>query len=191
MNRNLMIVVATAALIAAGSLVARAQVTSIEHINTITTWDHPSEEFFPNVFDLVHSKELRFEGIATVGGSPSGPLPATLWLQFDWLDPVLGVQYSPAWGFAVSYTPTLTPIDISYTIPFCPSQVSVHFATDTPDGGVVNVAGDFTHTCIPEPEAYTLLGALAMVGFAAWRRRAPREHPGCASSLTTHHIRLI
>jgi hypothetical protein len=184
MNRNLFTVLTATVLIAVGSLVARAQLTSIELINTTATWDHPSEEYFPNVFDLVHSKELRFEGIATVGGSPSGPLPATLWLQFDWLDPVLGVQYSPAWGFSVSYTPTLTPIDVSYTLPFCPSQVSLHFATDTPAGGVVNIAGDFTHTCIPEPEAYALVGALGMLGFALWRRRTALPHSCAASSLT-------
>lgn len=71
-----------------------------------------------------------------MGGSPSGPLPASVSVQFDWFNPVLGVQYSPAWSFPVSYTPALTPIDMSWTIPFCPQQVSLDFATDTPDGAL-------------------------------------------------------
>jgi hypothetical protein len=57
------------------------------------------------------------------------------------VDPVLGVIYSPAWPVFVAYTPALTIIDVSWTIPFCPEQVSLHFATDVPDGGVVNFGG--------------------------------------------------
>lgn len=158
-----------------GTTAARAQVLGVHSISAITTWDHPWEGFFPNDFDLTHPKRLRFEGIGTVGGDPSIPLPATLWVQFDWVDPNLGVIYSPAWAFPVSYTPTLTPIEVSWEIPFCPQQVSLHFATDTPDGGVVNIAGEFTHWCIPEPAPFAALAALGLLGFVTWRRCFPRN----------------
>ena len=161
-----------ATLLAAGASAPAgwAQAFAVEDINVITTWKEPWEGFFPNDYDPTHPKLLRFEGVATVGGDPSIPLPATLWVQFDWVDPNLGVIYSPAWPFSVSYTPTLTPIDVSWWIDFCPPQVSLHFATDTPDGGVVNIAGEFTHWCIPEPASYALIGAVGSLGFAAWRR---------------------
>lgn len=158
-------------LVGLGTPTARPQAFAVESINGIATRDAPWEVFFPNEFDPFHPKELRFEGIATVGGDPSIPLPATLYVQFDWVDPNLAVIYSPAWAFPVSYTPTLTPIDVSWTIPFCPEQVSLHFATDVPDGGVVNFAGSFTHRCIPEPGSYALVAALGLVGLATWQRR--------------------
>lgn len=151
--------------------VAWAQQVGVEHINTITTWDMPWEAFFPNDFDLTHPKELHFEGIATVGGDPHIALPATLWVQFDYLTPTLDVVYSPAWGFPVELTPTLTPVNVSWTIPFCPQRVSLHFATDTPQGGIVNIAGDFTHVCVPEPGALALVGGSAMLASAFLRRR--------------------
>lgn len=160
---------------ASAALGAWAQEVRVEPINAITTWNMPWEAFFPNDFDLIHEKELHFEGIATMGGDPSIPLPATLWVQFDYLDPALGVIYSPAWGFPVDRTPTLTPIDVSWTIPFCPEQVSLHLATDAPQGGIVNIAGEFTHRCVPEPGTLALVGMSALVG-SALRRRRPRLH---------------
>lgn len=161
-----------AALLAAGATAPTgwAQAFAVENINAIATWDDPWDGWFPNDYCPDCPKYLRFEGVATVGGNPSGPLPATLWVQFDWWDPNLGVTYSPAWAFPVSYTPTMTPIDVSWWIDFCPPQVSLHFATDTPDGGVVNIAGKFTHWCVPEPASYALFGAVGLLGFAAWRR---------------------
>lgn len=158
-----------------GLTTGRAQSLAVEPINTIATWDDPWEGFFPNLFDPFHPKRLRFQGIATVGGNPSGPLPANLWLQFDWVDLTGGVTYSPAWSFPVSYTPTWTPIDVTWEIPFCPQQVSLHLATDTPDGGVVNIAGEFTHWCIPEPAPFAALAALGLLGFVTWRRCFPRN----------------
>jgi hypothetical protein len=159
----------------ASAPIARAQAFAVESINAIATWNDPWEGFFPNEFDPFHPKQLRFEGIATVGGDPTTPLPATLYVQFDWLDPALGVVYTPPWSFPVSYTPTMTPIDVSWTISFCPQQVSLHFATNTPDGGVVNFAGSFTHWCVPEPSSYGMAGALGLLGLAVWRRLARSE----------------
>lgn len=171
MKQNSALVFASVLAIGFGTAAAHAGIVVIESINAITTKNDPWEAFFPNEFDLLHPKELRFEGIATVGGDPSISLPATLYVQFDWVDPVLGVIYSPPWAFPVSYTPMMTPIDVSWTIPFCPEQVSLHFATDTPDGGVVNFAGSFTHWCVPEPGSYALVAALGLAGFAGWRHR--------------------
>lgn len=161
--------------VSAGAPVIHAQAFAVESINGITTRNDPWEAFFPNDYDPDHPKRLWFEGVATVGGDPSIPLPATLYVQFDWVDPILGVIYSPPWAFPVSYTPTMTPIDVSWEIDFCPPQVSLHFATDTPDGGVVNFAGSFTHWCVPEPSSYGLAGALSLLGLAVWRRLARYE----------------
>ncbi len=170
MRSNAPLTLPTLVLTSAGAPAAQAQTFATETIYAIATWDVPWEGFFANEFDLIHQKELRFEGIATVGGDPSIPLPATVWVQFDWLDPIAGVVYSPAWGFPVAYTPATTPIDVSWIIDFCPQQVSLHFATDTPDGGVVNIAGVFMHECIPEPGSFALVSVLGLIGFAVWRR---------------------
>lgn len=148
-------------------------VGAVETINAIATSDAPWERFFPNVYDPLFPKVLRFEGVATVGGTPSGPLPATLWVEFDWLDPLLGVMYSPAMSFPVSYTPALTLIDISYTIPFCPPQVSLHFSTDAPPGAVVNISGQFTHECLCPPVPDHLGSLPALVLALGWLSTRP------------------
>jgi hypothetical protein len=174
MKSTISLILASVLLAVAAAPAARAQVASVEHINTIATSFDPWEAFFPNVYDPLHPKELRFEGIATGGGDPT-TFPATLYVQFDWLDPMLGVIYSPPWPVPISYTPALTPIDVSWTIDFCPQQVSLHLATDAPFGGVVNIAGEFTHRCVPNgvPEggSFALIGALGMIGLIACRRR--------------------
>lgn len=149
---------------------------TIDLVSGITTRDDPWEAFFPNEYDPSHPAELRFEGVATVGGDPTVPLPALLWVQFDWVDPILGVIYSPPWSFPLYYTPTVTPIDISWTVDFCPEQVSLHFATDAPHGAVVAFAGDFSHGCVPDQVPDTgstaLLGVLGMLGLCFCRSRA-------------------
>lgn len=160
--------------IAFGVVSIRAQVTSVEHINTVVTSFAPWEGFFPNVYHPTCPKELRFEGVASGGGDPA-TFPGTLWIQFDWIDPVHGVVYSPAWPFLINSSPELTPIFVEYRLPFCPEQVSLHFATDVPLGGVVNIAGDFTHNCIPEPSSFATVGALGLMGFLVSRRCRSRD----------------
>ena len=138
------------AFLGAHPLPARAQGWAEVSISSVLTRNDPWEDHFPGLQASYSGQTLRFEGVATVGGDPQGPFPATLYVQFDWVDPVLGVQYSPHWAFPVSYTPVITPIDVMWELDFCPSHVSLHFATDAPNGAVVAVGGSFTYWLQPK-----------------------------------------
>lgn len=130
----------------AGDTPIVAVASAVEAINAVVILDPPWEAFYLNLYDPSHPKDLRFQGRAVFGEGPHQPSTSMLWVQFDWLDPSWGVIYSPAWGFPISWG-TSAVVDASWTIAFCPEQVSLHLATDTPTGGSVNVAGQFTHEC--------------------------------------------
>jgi MYXO-CTERM domain-containing protein len=64
-------------------------------------------------------------------------------------------------------------IQFSWVVDFCPEQVSLHFEAQN---GAYDVAGVFTHECLPVPETSTVAPSLALAagvaGWAwAWRRR--------------------
>ncbi|MFM8357859.1 MAG: hypothetical protein ACKOET_04825 [Verrucomicrobiota bacterium] len=126
----------------------------------------------PNVFDLDSLKLLTFVGTATQEFDPTGAPtpPGTLIGFFDWRG-TSGVDFlSPASFFSTAPNQPV-PVEFSWVIDFCPSQVSLHF--ESPNGRYT-VSGTFTHECLPVPEASAVVPSLSLAaGVAgwAWRRR--------------------
>ncbi|MGD9645316.1 MAG: PEP-CTERM sorting domain-containing protein [Pirellulales bacterium] len=145
-----------------------AQQSATIPIDLIVVQDQPVELFFPNDFDLEHPKVVNFTGtlqnLDPTGGS------AIVDLFFDWFDPRSPgeVFYSEIFPYELGPGEILE-ISPTYTIPFCPPQVSFDLRVA---GGPVQVKGDFTHICVPEPGTWGLLAlGMAAVTSAAVRRR--------------------
>lgn len=172
---------AVALAFSAGLSDVSAQVLSVEPISatiiSVSGNDQTWEARFPNVFDPARPKRLLWEGtVEGVGYSTEAGtvVPAGLTLQFDWIDPQLGKQYSQAFALTVNPTGSASPVldRIEYLVPFCPPEVSIHFRTDANLVGVFIINGAFTHEClIPEPADYGLIAALGAVAFGVFRRR--------------------
>lgn len=162
-----------AALAMAGVLAApllAGPIAAREDVNGLAGPNGPLEMWFPNVFDLNHPKLVKFEGFAW-SLNPTGQAQP-LELAFDYLD-VSGQQvYIPIKSFS-GLPGTMITISESYTIPFCPERVSIHFSTEDQYG--YQVVGQFTHECIPEPEQIGLLAGLGVLGFGAYRRLRQRS----------------
>lgn len=137
-------------------------------VGVLVVPDQPIEIVRPNIFDPFHPKVLRFRGSA--GG---GEIPGELTVFFDWLDPAGVPAFSPPSIIPVP-SHTSLPIDLEYTIPFCPQQVSFDLRAA---GGPIEVSGVFSHQCVPEPSsiAAAATGLVALAGFAATRRRTRRN----------------
>jgi len=151
---------------------ASAHDPSSEPIDVTVVFGQPIEMFFPNEFDLIHDKILTFEGSVQNLDLQAGTL---LQLRFDWLDPSdptgdphkfsppVFIELGPGEGRGVFET---------YTIPFCPQQVSLDLSLLSDSGGPVEVHGIFSHHCVPEPGTWVLLASgLAAVLSVAHRRR--------------------
>ncbi|MBE7499072.1 MAG: hypothetical protein HS113_01930 [Verrucomicrobiales bacterium] len=174
---------AVALAFSAGLSGVSAQVLSVEPISatiiSVSGNDQTWEARFPNVFDPARPKRLLWEGTVEGVGYSLDPqtgelVPAGLTLQFDWIDPQWGKQYSPGFSLTVNPTGSASPVldRIEYLLPFCPPEVSIHFRTDANLVGVFIINGAFTHEClIPEPADYGLIAALGAVAFGVFRRR--------------------
>lgn len=111
-------------------------------------------------------KRLRFFGAAESNGFPG---PTTVSIQFDWLLPAGGTALSPPMTFPVLPF-TTNPVDTgTYTLDFCPSEVSLHFLTDSPAG--MSMSGSFEHTCVAVPEPASAIALFAGAGLGLIRRR--------------------
>jgi len=134
------------------------------------------EAFFPNEFDTIHNKELKFEGVL----QNLGPAGTRVDLFFDWLNPFTGqVEFGPLAHITINGGETQTyggPTAITYTIPYCPPQVSIHIA-NVSTGGPVFVQGTFSHECLNEtvPEPAMLLIAPALALMAPFGLRAVKK----------------
>jgi hypothetical protein len=123
--------------------------------------------FFPNVIPPDPDyKIFSFTGVAESHGFPE---PTTLGLNFDWTLPGGGTGVSPVVTFPMA--PFMgNPVVASYLLDFCPTEVSIHFTTDSPAGA--SVSGAFLHECVPVPEPSTTgLAGLALACLIAWRAR--------------------
>lgn len=139
-------------------------VSEIVPIDVTIAQNQPLELVYPNIFDLTHVKVLDLKGVL------AGPTNGSLAVRFDWIDATGEHFYSPIQEFP--FVPGgVNEVNMTYTIPYCPPQVSVDFRLA--DADIVRFVGNFTHTCIiPEPTS-AILGGMAMSAFGvvALRRR--------------------
>jgi MYXO-CTERM domain-containing protein len=176
--RFVMLALAACALLrtAAAGQVPMIGIEPIAATLTATPPTNVFERFYPNVFDLEHPKRLTFQGAIS---NADANLSAFVDLWFDWIDPRDPVGTPP-------HTSPVIPIDlapltsvpfglpggppaITFMIPFCPPQVSIHIQNNGPGAPVV-IEGQFIHECIPEPSTFALAG-LAGLGLAVTGRR--------------------
>ena len=120
----------------------------------------------PNLFDTDYQKLLTFSGTATPDVF-TGQTPQLI-VQFDWLGLTGNEVFSDPFPVLVPINDTL--FNITFTIPFCPTTVSLHMnVLNSP----ITVTGLFIHECLV-PEADTLVPAgvcfLGLMGWS-WRRR--------------------
>jgi hypothetical protein len=131
--------------------------------------------FIPEEPDVIHNKILTFEGNIQ---NTSFTAPATMEFWFDWSDGLTTTTTTPQ-TFFLDTIPTgnnfqffgRSPTEpaLTYTIPFCPPEVSLHWRNLGP-GGPVSVSGTFTAECVPEPVAFVVAPlVLAMAPFAVRR----------------------
>lgn len=148
---------------------AQAPVTGVEYIGPITlAINQPIDLWFANVFCPNCPKVLTFTGSASP--IPGMTAAGILEIQFDWLNPAGGTDYSPVFSQSITGP---TQLDLSYTIPYCPERVSIHFnIPTTSDSRALQVEGTFTHDCkTPDPANVGAVVGIVFLGLAAMRRR--------------------
>ena len=169
------LIVAMACLVGA-AVQAQGPISQTEAIGPILVVPgQPIELFFPNHVDRDHPKDLIFRGRfenMSVDQISFGDF------FFDWQDPDGTTHTSPTIDIDLlpleiktfgGPAPTLPPL--TFTIPYCPPRVSIHYSNTGPSAGVL-VRGQFTHICVPEPSSMLLAGlGLAGIGVVALRRR--------------------
>lgn len=133
-------------------------------IDVTIVQNQPVEIVRPNFFDPKHPKILELHGVLA-GPAPGGILD----IFFDWIDPNGEKQTSPVQQFPFSpNSPNL--VDMVFTIPFCPQEVSVDFRLENAEA--VRFVGNFTHTCVvPEPSTMLMAGLGGLGLILAARRR--------------------
>lgn len=141
-------------------------VSATEHIDVTIAQNQPLELIYPNIFDLDHAKVLDLKGVL------AGPTNGSLAVRFDWFDAAGEHFFSPIQEFP--FIPGgVNEVNMTFTIPFCPPQVSVDFRLA--DAPVVRFVGDFTHTClVPEPTSVMLVFAWAAITSGLCRTRRKR-----------------
>ncbi|MCH7787832.1 MAG: hypothetical protein IH940_00145 [Acidobacteria bacterium] len=126
--------------------VARATHPQVEHIGPFDIFGFADEKEF-GLFDNKDFpppvvKELEF--INSTATNPGGG-PRTLLVYFDYMD-ALGVkQFTPAVAHIIPGGATIN-VDTAHQLDFCPKQVSIHF--ETVNGSILDIEGDFVHTCV-------------------------------------------
>jgi hypothetical protein len=162
-----------------GAGVAKADI-QIEPISALLgppgSPDSTFEQFYPNEFDIVHQKLLTFSGTLQ---NLSTFQPAFVDLSFDWIDPINfptpTTQFSQVFPINLAPGQLLTipaTNPITFTIPFCPPEVSIHIQNNGP-GFPVAIEGTFTHEClrppVPEPAMLLIFPALLLMGPLAYK----------------------
>lgn len=131
----------------------------------------PFDAVWPNEFDPFHSKLISLDMLAVDTDGPT-----TIDVVFDWIDLTGAVDFSPTFTFDL--LPGANDIDVSYTIPFCPQQVSLHI--ESPDTLPIVVNGTFTHIC-QTPETLPTLPALFLATVALCALSRPKSLPSSGS----------
>lgn len=133
----------------------------------------PYEAWFPNVFDPLHPKLLTLDvfagSVSPFPGTPGQPTEVTF--KFDWRNLSGGTEYSPEWKWNVDGT-SLTHLQATYLIPYCPQEVSIHFETSDSHVGLLD--GTFVHECmVPEASESAMLMGMGALGFGLirWYRK--------------------
>ena len=132
---------------------------------------------FTEVPDFDGHKDLTFEGSIQNASLTSG---ASILFWFDWVDLDSTVHISSPQEFTLGPVGSganaqffTGPTALTYSIPYCPPEISVHFVNDTP--GVppgappVFVSGTFTYACVPEPVALIIAPLIVLMAPFALR----------------------
>jgi hypothetical protein len=90
------------------------------------------------------------------------------------------VEYSAPFEIPVPLPPETQPIDVTWTLGFCPEQVSLQLASSTfPEHALIGVEGEFTHagradppSTVPESTGSLTALVLGLAALAVYRRRA-------------------
>lgn len=158
--------VASSLLLNAGAPMAKAEFVT----QPISGFLFPGESidaFFPEEPDTIHQKTLTFEGNIQ---NTSFTLPSTMEFWFDWIDdstivttvPQVFTLLTVGTGNNFRFFSSSDGTALTYTIPFCPPEVSIHWRNLGP-GGPVSVSGTFTYTCVPEPITFVIVPLLVVM----------------------------
>jgi hypothetical protein len=122
---------------------------------------------YPNVFDLLDKKELKLD--ITLQLDPGAQSPPPIIVRFDWIDAAGNPFFSP--GVEVFPSPdNVVTYSATFTIPFCPPEVSVDFNNTGPY--TVAIKGTFTHTClVPDSGSFSAAAIGFLMAGRLWRRR--------------------
>jgi hypothetical protein len=145
------------------------QVVGTEQLDLVVTAEQEFAQFYPNLFDPNHPKELWLTGFANNVESAANILEVT----FDWINQQGQIELSPVFLVPLLPGPEPTELDVHHHIPFCPQQVSLHLAVET---GEVGIAGEFRHECmVPEPGALSLAawGGFCLLSLSRRRQLRP------------------
>lgn len=162
---------AVAVLLFIGTSSAKAEFVTVP----ISGFLFPGESinaFFPEVPDTIHQKVLTFEG--NIQNTTRSTTVVSFW--FDWFDGSSIVTTTPQFfplgpePFGFQFFSRTDGTELTYTIPYCPPEVSIHFGNEGP-GGPVSVSGLFTYECrVPEPVALLILPVMVLMAPWALRR---------------------
>lgn len=162
---------------AMGFFVAVMSVQAIS-INETVNPGGTKDFYFENEFDLSHPKLMTFTGSVYYEGAPTAS--GQLSLFFDYKDPDSGEEVFQEFAPITLIGETDTPLANTWTIPFCPQEVSLHIRFTSDNAGYVRLSGDFTHECLTDvPDAGSTLVALAVscLGLFGFRRLIAAAKP--------------
>ena len=149
--------------LAALPLSSKAQVAAVESFSGTV----PFDAVWPNEFDPFHPKLILLDMVAVNTDGPT-----TIDVVFDWFDLGGGLEFSPP--ITVDLLPGVNDIDLAYTIPFCPDQVSLHI--ESPATWPIVLSGTFTHIC-QTPETLPTLPVLFLAAVALCALGRPKSLP--------------
>lgn len=164
----------------AGAVCAPAQIFTAgsDYVNLVVRAEDPIQESLFAITTTPGPGTMRLDlaGTVGIGGIASGS--GTVDVSFRWKD--TGGLWHDAAAATYSAAPgASTPFTMSATLPISPNEFGFRamFDASSSPGAIINVGGgtppNFSWTPVPEPGPTALAAAIALAGFAAWRRRCP------------------